>query len=126
MIYPSIDKLLNQVGSKYLLVNIVSKRAHEIEETNHLQLKENEYVSKKPIGRALEEVAKDKIILNKDELLIEEKTEQPIQNNEEKIICPKCGAEMIKRVATKGTNAGNTFYGCSNFPKCRGIINIKN
>jgi len=66
MIYPSIDKLLNQVGSKYLLVNIVSKRAHEIEETNHLQLKENEYVSKKPIGRALEEVAKDKIILNKN------------------------------------------------------------
>ena len=66
MIYPSIDKLLNQVGSKYLLVNIVSRRAHEIEETNHLQLKENEYVSKKPIGRALEEVAKDKIMLNQD------------------------------------------------------------
>lgn len=66
MIYPSIDKLLNQVGSKYLLVNIISKRAHEIEETNHLQLKENEYVSKKPIGRALEEVAKEKIILEKN------------------------------------------------------------
>lgn len=66
MIYPSIDKLLNQVGSKYLLVNIISKRAHEIEETNHLQLKENEYVSKKPIGRALEEVAKEKIILEKE------------------------------------------------------------
>lgn len=63
MIYPSIDKLLNQVGSKYLLVNVVSRRAHEIEETNHLQLKENEYVSKKPIGRALEELAKEKIIL---------------------------------------------------------------
>ena len=30
MIYPSIDKLLNEVGSKYLLVNIVSKRAKEI------------------------------------------------------------------------------------------------
>jgi len=66
MIYPSIDKLLNQVGSKYLLVNVVSKRAHEIEETNHFQLKENEYISKKPIGRALEEVAKDKITLTKD------------------------------------------------------------
>jgi len=66
MIYPSIDKLLNQVGSKYLLVNVVSKRAHEIEETNHFQLKENEYISKKPIGRALEEVAKDKITLKKD------------------------------------------------------------
>lgn len=61
MIYPSIDKLLNQVGSKYLLVNIVSKRAHEIEKTEHFQLKENEYISKKPIGRALEEIANNKI-----------------------------------------------------------------
>ena len=66
MIYPSIDKLLNQVGSKYLLVNIVSKRVHEIEETKHYQLKENEYVSEKPIGRALEEVAKEKIILEEN------------------------------------------------------------
>ena len=36
MIYPSIDKLLNQVGSKYLLVNIVAKRAHEIEKTEQI------------------------------------------------------------------------------------------
>ena len=63
MIYPSIDKILNQVGSKYLLVNIVAKRAHEIEETKHYQLKEYEYVSKKPIGRALEEIAKNKLTL---------------------------------------------------------------
>ena len=31
MIYPSIDKLLVKVGSKYLLVNIVSKRVKEME-----------------------------------------------------------------------------------------------
>lgn len=61
MIYPSIDKLLNQVGSKYLLVNIVAKRAKEMIETEHYQMKENEYVSKKEIGKALEEVAKDLI-----------------------------------------------------------------
>lgn len=61
MIYPSIDKLLNQVGSKYLLVNIVSKRAKEMRDTGHYQVKENEYVSKKEIGRALEEVSKNLI-----------------------------------------------------------------
>ena len=33
MIYPSIDKLLKQVGSKYLLVNIVAKRAKEMDTT---------------------------------------------------------------------------------------------
>ena len=49
MIYPSIDKLLNQVGSKYLLVNIVSKRAKEMKANQHYQMKDNEYISKKEI-----------------------------------------------------------------------------
>ncbi len=61
MIYPSIDKLLTQIGSKYLLVNIVAKRAKEMRETEHYQMKLNEYTSKKEIGRALEEVAKNLI-----------------------------------------------------------------
>ena len=64
MIYPPIDKLLTQVGSKYLLVNLVSKRVKEIEETEHLQMKENEYKSQKNIGKALEEVSKGLIHLN--------------------------------------------------------------
>lgn len=63
MIQPSIDKLLNKVGSKYLLVNLVSKRVKEIEENEFYQMKENEYKSTKPIGRALEEIAKDLVRL---------------------------------------------------------------
>lgn len=70
MIYPSIDKIINIVGSKYLLVNIVAERAQEMIETGHFQLKEEEYVSKKEIGRTLEEVALDLIkVVEKDELL---------------------------------------------------------
>lgn len=61
MIYPSIDKLLNKVGSKYLLVNLVAKRSKEMKENKHYQMDESEYVSKKNIGRALEEVSKDLI-----------------------------------------------------------------
>lgn len=63
MIYPSIDKLLTQVGSKYLLVNIVAQRSKQITETEHLQMKEKEYKSQKNIGRALEEVSKNLIHL---------------------------------------------------------------
>lgn len=66
MLYPSIDSLLNQVGSKYLLVNVVARRAKEMEATNHYQMKENEYKSSKRIGKALEEVAKDLIHMKKD------------------------------------------------------------
>lgn len=55
MIYPSIDKLLNTVDSKYQLVHIAAKRARQMAETGHYQLKT--YISAKNIGRALEEVA---------------------------------------------------------------------
>ncbi|SFL24809.1 restriction system protein [Nitrosomonas aestuarii] len=35
--------------------------------------------------------------------------------------CPKCGQSMVKRIAKKGANAGSRFWGCSDFPTCRGI-----
>jgi restriction system protein len=34
--------------------------------------------------------------------------------------CPQCGSPMIKRVAKRGGNAGQSFYGCSRYPACRG------
>ena len=37
------------------------------------------------------------------------------------LICPKCGSKLVLRTAKKGENAGNQFYGCSSFPKCRYI-----
>jgi len=33
--------------------------------------------------------------------------------------CPKCGAELVRRTVRQGQNAGQTFLGCSGFPKCR-------
>lgn len=63
MIYPSIDKLLNIVSSKYLLVNLISKRVAEIEDVRNYQMKESEYMSKKDIGKALEEVSKDLVAI---------------------------------------------------------------
>ncbi len=39
-------------------------------------------------------------------------------------VCPKCGKLLILRTAKKGDKAGNRFYGCSGFPKCRYIENV--
>jgi HJR/Mrr/RecB family endonuclease len=33
--------------------------------------------------------------------------------------CPRCESEMVIRVATKGPGAGEQFWGCSAFPRCR-------
>lgn len=39
--------------------------------------------------------------------------------------CPRCGSALVLRQAKRGQNAGNNFYGCSAFPKCRYIKNIE-
>jgi ATP-dependent DNA helicase RecQ len=36
--------------------------------------------------------------------------------------CPKCGSSMVLRIARRGQNAGEKFYGCSQFPHCKEII----
>jgi len=36
-------------------------------------------------------------------------------------VCPKCGAPMLRREGKSGALAGKVFWGCSTFPKCRGI-----
>lgn len=38
--------------------------------------------------------------------------------------CPKCGSGMVLRKAKQGANAGNQFWGCSAFPKCRVVQNV--
>lgn len=33
--------------------------------------------------------------------------------------CPACGNQLVERQAKRGANVGNSFWGCSSFPKCR-------
>ena len=39
--------------------------------------------------------------------------------------CPKCGAPMVLRTVKKGPHQGKRFYGCTNFPNCRGILPLR-
>ncbi len=66
MIYPSIDKILNIVDSKYALVYVVANRSKEMIKNNYYQLPEKSYKSSKPIGRALEEVYENMIHITKE------------------------------------------------------------
>jgi restriction system protein len=38
--------------------------------------------------------------------------------------CSRCNSDMVLRKATKGKNAGNEFWGCSAFPRCRNVVEI--
>lgn len=39
-------------------------------------------------------------------------------------LCPKCNEPMVRRSAKKGKTSGKEFWGCSTFPKCRGVVSI--
>lgn len=46
------------------------------------------------------------------------------QVTEQSPACPRCGAAMTRRVARTGARAGQSFWGCSTFPSCRGAREI--
>lgn len=41
-----------------------------------------------------------------------------------KTVCTRCGKPMVERVAKKGANVGQTFLGCSGYPKCRNTVEL--
>jgi very-short-patch-repair endonuclease len=53
-----------------------------------------------------------------------EPTDVPTGSREPR--CPKCGGPMAMRTAKSGPNAGGSFWGCQNYPRCRGIIAASN
>ncbi|AQW22009.1 DNA-directed RNA polymerase subunit omega [Lentilactobacillus curieae] len=54
LLYPSVDKLLEKIDSRYSLIALASKRAHELDAGAKPLL--NEYKSQKSVGKALEEI----------------------------------------------------------------------
>ena len=38
--------------------------------------------------------------------------------------CPQCGKAMVLRTARSGKNAGKQFWGCSDYPDCKGVAEL--
>jgi restriction system protein len=78
-------------------------------------------------GKAMELVEEEEFIRLVCEFqrdLRGENKEKPISMQSHAPFCPQCGSAMVLRTAKKGANAGNTFWGCMTFPKCRGIREV--
>jgi len=54
------------------------------------------------------------------------KKDPPNQPNQSDPIpqCPQCGAQMALRTAKTGKNAGQQFWGCTQYPDCKGTIQL--
>ena len=58
MLYPPVADLLKNVGSRYLLVNVVAQRARQISEESETYQEE---LPEKPVTLAIREVAEGKL-----------------------------------------------------------------
>jgi len=52
---------------------------------------------------------------------VSETKPEKVTTNAEQKICPRCGSPLVLRTTKKGDRAGQQFWGCSAFPKCRYI-----
>lgn len=74
MLYPPMADLVEKVGSRYLLVNIIARRARGIAS----DAEEHGYsLEKKPVSTAIDEVYSGKLMLNnyEDKLILNENIE---------------------------------------------------
>ena len=58
MLYPAMNKLTSYVPNRYMLVNVVARRARQIAETAEMN---GEHLEDKPVTLAIHEVADGKI-----------------------------------------------------------------
>ncbi|ERL65574.1 DNA-directed RNA polymerase subunit omega [Schleiferilactobacillus shenzhenensis] len=79
--YPSIDDLLKRYDSRYSLAVLSAKRAHQLEKGDPKML--SSYESPKTVGMALEEIAKGKVIIDPDSVLLEHEAEKKLKKQED-------------------------------------------
>lgn len=81
-----------------------------------------EFIHDKPI----ELIDGEKLIKLIDEVRKNKAQGQNVKNDDNKnvVLCPNCHAPMVLRVAKQGEHAGKKFWGCSNYPKCKYIIDL--
>jgi four helix bundle suffix protein len=41
------------------------------------------------------------------------------------LLCPTCGEPMVLRTARQGKQAGTKFWGCSDYPECKGTRKLE-
>lgn len=94
MLKPSIDSLLEKVNSKYSLVILASKRAHELE-AGATPMLEN-FDSVKNVGRALEEIDAGDVVVDPNPELKRELLKR--KEEERKVIKDRETAELEAKI----------------------------
>lgn len=69
MLYPAMSKLNSYISNRYMLVNVVARRARQISEAADAR---NETLTEKPVTLAIHEVADGKLDARNMDLTVEQ------------------------------------------------------
>ena len=126
-LYPctQVDEIARAQHIKNIHQNLHNAPIHKSQQVSHpkpsntiasMQPEEDEYVDYIYVNEVEEESI--------DQMIVPQIVETP-QQQPQTPKCPKCNGKLVIRTATKGVNAGNQFYGCSNYPKCKYTRNVR-
>jgi ribosomal protein L37AE/L43A len=91
----------------------------------YIKSKEQELLSTSQVNQIIQQIETGRLVpsfkTNKEHV---KHVNNIIAEKQNKKLCPKCGRGMVIRKAKQGSNKGNSFWGCTNFPKCRGVVNV--
>lgn len=137
------DSSINEIYNKlypFTQVDELTKAQHVANIHNNLNGKPVQQVPPVPVEPVVQKTEMAEPIITAEAVpvtadsAVVDVIESPVVNTEPKPVeipqqptkCPWCNGNLILRTATRGANAGNQFYGCSNYPKCKYIQNITN
>ena len=103
------------------LISFIKKCESESEEAEYFE-KDMREIAEFYLARSVPN--KSEYYKKYEEFLKVEKENAIKEEKQEELICPKCGSKLVLRTAKSGQYAGNQFYGCSGYPKCKYIQNI--
>lgn len=122
--YTQVDELAKMQHIANIHNNLKPQTAQPVNQTLAQVILQNQT---KIVTEQPDAVAIDTTIPAEETPIIETTESATTETREQQILkCPKCNGDLILRTATRGANAGNQFYGCSNYPKCKYIQNITN
>lgn len=101
MLYPSMSDLMKKVDSRYMLVNVVARRAREISAEAE---RTEEYLEEKSVSIAIREIADGKVNIIKHDTAAEVEADETVEATEvEEIAETEEAAEEAEAEETEET-----------------------
>lgn len=122
-----VDKAL--ASARLPVVHIPARKAYALPEVQialSMVLKMADAVTKAPVPKADTEFALPtppqdvKVVSSDSERIPPAAPEVATPPN-----CPACNVPMVKRQAKQGANAGQWFWACTGYPKCRKVLAVE-